>query len=626
MSQFDSSKLAEIVATQVGRRQLLKGAGAIGIGAFLAGLSVKNAFADSKFLQFESVKASQLDGITLPKGYSAKVLISWGDPLFNDVPEFDPTGADDVEAQLKQFGDNNDGMSLFAIDDERAVLAVNNEYTNYGYLFEHDGKNLSAADVAKSQAAVGVSIFEIVRSEGSWRLDKTGALNRRITANTKMLLSGPAAGHALLKTKYDSTGQHVLGTFANCANGQTPWGTYLTCEENFNYMFGSKQSVKQNSEQKRYGIKGGASWSQWEQQDQRFDIGDNPNEANRFGWVVEIDPMNPESEPVKRTALGRFKHENAALTVNADGHVVVYMGDDARGEHIYKFVSKDKFDVDKPEQARGLLDEGTLYVARFDGELAALKGTGQWIALTHGQNGLTTENGFADQAEVLIYARKAATVVGATTMDRPEWVAVHPDKQTVFCTLTNNKERGMQQDQSPNAANPRVNNVYGQIIRWRPVDGDHCTDSFEWDLYVLAGNPAQHRGAKAGTSNITSDNMFNSPDGLGFDAAGRLWILTDGDDSDTGDFEGMGNNQMLCADPDTGEIRRFMTGPVGCEVTGICFSEDDKTMFVGIQHPGGGEQYADGKYPSSFPGSKNTKPRSSIVMITRDDGRSFAQA
>jgi hypothetical protein len=225
---------------------------------------------------------------------------------------------------------------------------------------------------------------------------------------------------------------------------------------------------------------------------------------------------------------------------------------------------------------------------------------------------------------VLIYARKAATVVGATLMDRPEWVAIHPDNQTVYCTLTNNKERGVSKGQSPDAANPRVNNVYGQIIRWQPKGGDHTAETFEWDMYVLAGNPDVYDGTRAGTSNVTPQNMFNSPDGLGFDPAGRLWILTDGDDSNTGAFAGMGNNQMLCGDPITGEIRRFMTGPVGCEITGLCFSGDNQTMFVGIQHPGGGARNNDGSYPSNFPEGGQAKPRSSIVAIRRDDGRSFA--
>jgi hypothetical protein len=300
------------------------------------------------------------------------------------------------------------------------------------------------------------------------------------------------------------------------------------------------------------------------------------------------------------------------------------MGDDSKGEHLYRFVSKHKYKKGNDQHNRKLLEDGTLYVARFDGGVTDLKGKGTWIELTHGKNGLTPENGFADQGEVLIHTRLAATAVGATTMDRPEWVAVNPDNKSVYCTLTNNSKRGNVTGQSPNAANPRNNNIYGQIIRWQPQNHDHTHSEFEWDLYVLAGNPSVHTGARAGSANINQDNMFNSPDGLGFDAAGRLWILTDGNDSNTGDFEGMGNNQMLCGDPNTGEIRRFMTGPRKAEVTGLCFSEDNKTMFVGIQHPGGGNKTPSGDYASHFPAGSQSKPRSSIVMIYREDGKSFA--
>jgi hypothetical protein len=616
------------------RRTVLQGF--IGVAAFLSGGVFKShagnlsnlstsKITKTSLLDFKPVLASTSDQVIVPDGYQANILISWGDPLFKDAPEFDPSGNGNAETQLLQFGDNTDGMSLFPINADRAVMAVNNEYCNYGYLFNHDGTHLTAADVAKSQAAVGVSVFEIVRDGDYWRVDKSGVLNRRITASTPMKITGPAAGHPLLQTKYDPNGKKVLGTFAICANGQTPWGTYLTCEENFNLSFGSKRSRPSSFKEKRYGLKSGQSLSQWEQHDPRFDIVETPNEANRFGWVVEIDPFNPNSTPLKRTALGRFFHENSAIVINDDGHVVVYMGDDAKGEHLYKFVSKMKYIKGNDDNNRRLLEDGTLYVAKFDGDTTDLKGTGRWIALKHGENGLTIENGFADQAEVLIYARLAASVVGATTMDRPEWVAVHPDKQSVYCTLTNNNKRGKDEVQPPNAVNPRVNNLYGHIVRWTPKQGDHTNDEFNWDLYVLAGNPNVHSDAGAGSANINSENMFNSPDGIGFDAAGRLWILTDGKDTNTGDYKGMGNNQMLCGDPHTGEIKRFMTGPNNAEVTGLCFSEDNKTMFVGIQHPGEGLKTAKGSFASNFPDGGNSKPRSSIVMINRQDGKSFAE-
>lgn len=611
------SQFSEMIEARLSRRHFLAGSAAASAGAFLALNPVAHAVAastSSSLLNFEPISMSTEDRITVPKGYKATPLISWGDPIFAKAPSFDPSGKQNSQAQAQQFGDNTDGMSFFPISDERAVLAINNEYTNYEYLFDHQGKAMSADDVRKAQAAVGVTLVEIVRNNGQWQVDRQGTRNRRITAYTPMLMTGAAAGHALLKTQDDPSGTKVLGTFNNCANGQTPWGTYLTCEENFDDFFGSDKKVELDADQQRYGLSASPSSYQWHKHDDRFDIAKNPTEANRFGWVVEIDPHNPQSTPLKRTALGRFKHENAALTINKDGYVVVYLGDDERGEHLYKFVSKDRYQVGNDAANRQLLDQGTLYVAQFEMEDNELKGIGRWIELTWGKNGLTPENGFNDQAEVLIFARRAATQVGATTMDRPEWVAIHPDNQHVFCTLTNNKNRG-KEGQPVGGPNPRAQNHYGQIVRWMPAHGDHTSEHFAWDLYLLAGNPTVHKGTLyAGSKNISADNMFNSPDGIGFDQAGRLWIQTDGNYSNQGDFAGQGNNQMLCGDPITGEVKRFLTGPIACEITGLAFSPDQKTMFVGVQHPG------EGGAPSHFPAGKNSKPRSTIMLITREDG------
>ncbi|MDD9155135.1 PhoX family phosphatase [Aliivibrio sp. S4TY2] len=615
MSNFveKESDFSNMVSARLSRRGFLMGAAAAGAGAFLALNPVAKAIAgsmDSSLLNFESIPTSTSDSIILPKGYSSSSLMSWGDPIFVNAPQFNPDGKQNSKAQALQFGDNTDGMSIFPLSKDRAILAVNNEYTNYEYLFAHQGKAMTADDVVKAQAAVGITIVEIVKENGHWIMDVNGGANRRITANTEMEVTGPAAGHDLLKTKADPTGKKVLGTFNNCANGETPWGTYLTCEENFNDFFGSETKAALTADDKRYGIEAEQSDYQWHNFDERFDISKNPNEPNRFGWVVEIDPNDPTSIPLKRTALGRFKHENAALVVNDDGHVVVYLGDDERGEHLYKFVSKNKYQEDNNAANRNLLEEGTLYVAKFAMKDDKLEGDGQWLELTYGKNGLTKENGFNSQAEVMIFARRAATQVGATTMDRPEWVAIHPDKKHVFCTLTNNKYRGVKEGQDVDGVNPRAENHYGQIVRWEPTNGDHVSDTFQWDLYLIAGNPMVHKGnLYAGSDNINKDNMFNSPDGIGFDKAGRLWIQTDGNYSNKGDFAGQGNNQMLCGDPKTGEVRRFLTGPIGCEITGLTFSEDQKTMFVGVQHPSG-----------HFPQGGNHKPRSTIVMVTKDNG------
>lgn len=612
------SQFSEMIEARLSRRRFLAGSAAVSAGAFLTLNPVAKAVAakpQSSLLNFEPVPASTADMVVVPKGYKATPLMSWGDPIFADAPAFDQSGKQDSRAQARQFGDNTDGMSFFPISDDRAVLAINNEYTNYEYLFDHKGAAMTADDVRKAQAAVGVTVVEIVRKNGKWMIDREGQRNRRITANTPMAITGPAAGSEWLKTKADPKGTLALGTFNNCSNGQTPWGTYLTCEENFDDFFGANEEGSVTADQKRYGIEAKPSDYHWHQHDERFDVTKNPNEPNRFGWIVEIDPHNPDSAPMKRTALGRFKHENAAFTLNSDGYAVVYLGDDERGEHLYRFVSKSRYQKGNDAANRKLLEEGTLYVAKFDMQDKELKGQGRWIELTFGKNGLTPENGFKNQAEVLIFARRAATHVGATTMDRPEWVAIHPDNKHVFCTLTNNKNRGVKEGQPVGGPNPRAKNNYGQILRWMPVHGDHTAEMFAWDLYLIAGNPTVHHGdLYAGSDNINANNMFNSPDGLGFDDAGRLWILTDGNYSNKGDFAGQGNNQMLCGDSITGEVQRFLTGPVACEITGLAFSPDHKTMFVGVQHPG--EEGA----PSHFPDGGSTKPRSTVMMITRDDG------
>ncbi|TBR45040.1 PhoX family phosphatase [Marinomonas agarivorans] len=602
----------KLVDTAISRRRFFGAGAALGLGGFFAfsatGCAVSSGMPKSKLMGFTPISTSTADTVVLPDGYQWQTLVSWGDPLFKNAPTFDPSGNAPAASQAQQFGDNTDGMSFFPLNDHRAILAINNEYTNYKHLFSHGGKELTKDDVLKAQYAHGVSIMEIERdSQNRWQVIQDSAYNRRIHVQTEMHLTGPAAGHELMKTKADSQGKVVFGTMNNCSNGQTPWGTYLTCEENFNGYFGASESVARTEEQKMYGIKNNESRYHWYKHDDRFNFGKNPNEPHRFGWIVEIDPKNPKSTPLKRTALGRFKHENVALHINKDNHVVAYMGDDERGAHIYKFVSKNKYNPNNQAANRDLLVEGTLYVAKFS--MTDNKGTGEWVELTYGKNGLTKANGFADQAEVLIFARKAAKHVGATTMDRPEWVAVHPAGHQVFCTLTNNKHRGKKEGQTVGGPNPRAENHYGQIVRWTPPAQDHTATTFEWDLYLVAGNPAVHSDAYAGSSNINEANMFNSPDGIGFDQGGRLWIQTDGNYKNQGDFAGQGNNQMLCADPDTGEINRFMVGPTACEITGLAFSPDSRTMFVGIQHP-----------DAHFPAGGDAKPRSTVIAITRQDG------
>ena len=594
----------------VSRRRFLGGAAALGgAGAFFGLGAFRPAQAGGMGgLAFEPVAANSLDTVTVPPGFSWHNVIAWGDPLWSGAAPFDHETRGDGTSQERAFGDNTDGMWSFFVD-SRTVLAVNNEFVNRSIIYGNRATGLpeNADDVRKGKAGHGVSVFEIEMKDGSWRPVLDSPFNRRITADTPMEITGPARGLDLLKTAADPSGTESLGTWNNCGNGRTPWGTYLTCEENFNgYFSSSDPDYPVSDAMKRYGV-GLKDWGYaWATADERFDISKHPNEPNRAGYVVEIDPLDPGSTPKKRTALGRFKHENAELVIAANGHVVVYMGDDERGEFLYRFVSEGRY-VEGGDNS-DLLESGSLSVARFDED-----GGGEWLALTPGTSGM------ASAAEVAVHARMAGSAVGATTMDRPEWVAAHPARAEVYCCLTNNKNRGKKPnkggDPTPvGGPNPRAGNKYGQIVRWRPAGGDHTAAGFEWDLFVVAGNPAVHDDDRAGSANVTPDNMFNSPDGLMFDSKGGLWIQTDGNYKNEGDFAGQGNNQMLYADADTGEINRFLVGPQECEVTGICWSRDRKTMFVGLQHPGakGGS--------SHFPGGGETVPRSTVIAVTRDDG------
>ncbi|HED7966193.1 TPA: PhoX family phosphatase [Campylobacter coli] len=586
------------------RRLFLKGSALGSMVAFFASSNLSAVMLkDKDLLGFKAVSASTQDKVIVPQGYEAKVLISWGDPLFSKAKPYDENKIIDMNAVKNAhlvFGDDNDGMSFFPLSKNRGILAVNNEYINPEIMFNHHGKNLSKEDVLYEQASVGVSILEIEKKGDDWTVVLDSKYNRRIDANTKMQVSGAAKKEVLKNEKF------VHGTFANCANGQTPWGTYITCEENFENFFGSSdENLEFNDSLKRYGFNKTSLYG-WEKFDERFDLAKNIDEANRFGWIVEINPFDAKSTPIKRTALGRFKHENAEFIVEKDGLVIVYMGDDEIDEFIYKFVSKHKYK--KGTDTSKILDEGTLYVGQFNGNVGDFRGSGKWIALEYGKNGLDESKGFKSQADILINTRLAASVVGATPMDRCEWIASHKESgsREVFATLTNNKNRTQ-----ANAANPRTKNLYGQILKWIPKNS-HKDDEFTWEIFTLVGNPDNQKGLNKGSNNITSENKFNSPDGLKFDRDGRLWIQTDGSYSNKGEYAGMGNNCMLAANPKTGEIKRFLTGPIACEITGIAFDEDYTTMFVGIQHPG------EGLKGSTFPYGKT--PRSSIVMIRKLDG------
>jgi secreted PhoX family phosphatase len=475
-----------------------------------------------------------------------------------------------------------------------------------------------------------VSVIEVEFTGKRWKVVRPSRYARRITARTPMRISGPAAGHPLMQTAADPKGTRVLGTINNCAHGYTPWGTYLTCEENWNGYFVASGTVPEGVPpdiatrvlrgQQRYGLSATGAGYRWHEHDPRFDASVHYNEPHRFGWVAEIDPFNPRSTPVKRTALGRIKREGAWVCETWNGRAVVYMGDDERFEYIYKFVSLLPW-RDHLDRGDSPLDHGTLYVAKFNED-----GTGRWLPLVHNRGPLNAENGFSSQAEVLIETRRAADLVGATKMDRPEWIASYPDKRRaeLYVTLTNNNRRAAMGQPGTDAANPRGNNIYGHILRWEEDRADFASLSFKWDIFVLAGDPTSADPVKQG--NIDGD-AFGSPDGLWFDDDGRLWIQTDISTSvvGVGDYANIGNNQMLVADPTTKEIRRFLTGPKGCEVTGVISTPDRRTMFVNIQHPGepASERNdpANPKAVSSWPdGAAGGRPRAATIVIRRKDG------
>ena len=587
-------------------------------GSALAGCATTVA-AGGPALGFKSVPVSIADSVTVPEGYSAQVIARWGEPagLSGENAEFKPDASNSAADQEVQLGMHHDGIHFYAQSGSTSgLLVMNHEYVDEGLLFPDGFANWSRDKVRKSQAAHGVSVIEVQQNDGRWETVRPSPWARRITASTPCAVAGPAAGHPMLRTAADPAGRRVLGTINNCASGKTPWGTYLTCEENFiNYFKGPDQP---DAHQSRWGLRrGNPAGYRWHEHDERFDAVKHPNEINRFGWVVEIDPFNPSHTPVKRTALGRAAHEGATVAVTRDGRAVVYMGEDARFEYIYKFVSRDRVKPGGFRENAELLDHGTLYVARFDAD-----GRGRWLPLTHGQGPLTPANGFADQGEVVIKSRQASDALGATKMDRPEWIAV--DLQGwVYSTLTNNSSRGADKLPAVDPANPRANNTMGHIIRWKD-DGDFDGVTFQWNHFVLAGDPSNERADAKG--NVKGD-AFACPDGLWVDGRGVLWIQCDMSTSamGKGDLKNLGNNAMLAADPRTGEIRRFLVGPAGCEITGATGTPDGRTMFINIQHPGETpSERSDPAEPrriSNWPDFNPAgRPRSATVVIRKNDG------
>lgn len=632
----DNSVFSEVMDARISRRSLFK-VGGLGLTAGIASLFPSMPFANEKTanavsaakegrLSFQSVPYSTLDTVIVPDGYKAVAFYRWGDPvgIAGNIPEFKKDASNSAADQAAQAGMNHDGIAFFPLGegDERSrhgLLAMNHEYVDNGLLFTDGDQNWSKEKVLKSQNAMGISVVEVMKNDkGDWEVVLPSKYARRITPHTEMTVSGPAKGHELFKTAADPSGSKVLGTMQNCANGETPWGTYLTCEENWADIF--VKEGEQTALEKRYGIAGSDESYRWIEFDDRFNVNKNPNEVNRFGWVVEIDPEDPTSTPIKHTGLGRFKHEGAMLVVAPDQRVVVYMGDDQRFEYIYKFVSNGKYDPAKGKKNSELLTDGTLYVARFDDN-----GKGVWLPLIFGENGLTAANGFNNQGDVVINARSAADILGGTKMDRPEWIAADPKNPgNIYCTLTNNSNRGKAGYPGADAANPREDNLFGHIIHWHETNSDAASKDFDWDILALAGsdqtdNP-NHKAQNQGDS-------FGSPDGLVFDHNGILWVQTDVSSSTINKkaYQGMGNNQMLAVDPKDGHFKRFLTGPNRSEITGVAFTPDNKTMFINIQHPGetdsGTTNPDEAVALSSWPeGPSAGRPRSATVVIQRLDG------
>lgn len=660
----DNESIRDVLARFQGRRNFLRGSLGAATVATLGGFGVSSASAyplapaPAGGITFTglppNLAAGFVDAVSVPKGYMAQTLIAWGDaigiPGPNAFAHHDHSSLAPITAarQSVTFGQHNDGMHWFPFpaagvggaSNERGLLCVNHEYVDPGLhanTASYGSIQMTSALVDAQVAAHGVSVLETRKVGGQWTVVRPSPFARRITGATPMKISGPAAGADALKTAADPTGTMVLGTLNNCAHGYTPWGTYLTCEENWNGYFGANGSFAQTQVERRYGVTANGFGYRWHEADPRFDLNTNRNEPNRFGWVVEIDPFNPRSVPIKRTAMGRFKHESCAYAVAPDGTIAFYSGDDERNDYMYKFVCTDKLNPKNRAANRNLLDQGTLYVAKFNAD-----GTGQWLPLVYGMGPLVPANGFSSQADVLVRTRQSADRVGATMMDRPEWVAVHPTTREVYLTLTNNNRRGTNPPSSNNpdgsssaggsrppvdAANPRPDNRFGHIIRWTEAGANPAATSFEWDIFVECGDKLSAAPNLQG--NIIGDDL-GAPDGLWFDQDGRLWIQTDQQGDGLGNFANIGGNAMFAADPQTRRITRFATSPRNCETTGVVSTPDGRTMFMGIQHPGedwasAGVYTANSTWPDSGANGSTTqpvvtKPRSALVVITKDDG------
>ena len=623
----DQPEFGEVLNARLSRRNVLRAGAAastVALGGASSFFSHPSVAGTGNTLTFQEVERVYDRNHHVSPGYGTSILVRWGDPILSGAPPFDPRNQS-KQAQSMQFGYNCDFVAFLPLplgsnNSEHGLLCVNNEYPSPHIMFPDwvgeawsKSPDLNQEQVDTLMASVGHSVVEIGKSDGQWHVVPDSRYNRRINLFTEMELSGPAAGHRMVKTSQDPSGTSPVGTHTNCSGGVTPWGTVLTCEEWAYYDFGGDPANTDQAESlTRYGASGrdGMSLARYYS---RFNVENEPNELNRFQWVVEFDPYDPQSVPKKRTALGRFGHEGSQTVISSDGRLVVYSGDDDRFEYLYRFVSRDKVNLNDRASNENLLDHGVLSVARFDED-----GTVTWLPLVHGEGPLTDENSFADQGDVLIKARLAADALGATTMDRPEDFEVNPVTGRVYVVMTKNKKR---KAESLNVVNTRVENREGHIVELIPPghgpDADHGADRFGWDILVLCGDPAKPEQGASFHPDTSDNGWFSTPDNIAFDPKGRLWVGTDGMNSiEMAD----GVYGMDLDGPARGLPRAFFLAPFGAECTGPCFTPDGKTLFVAIQHPGEDSKNS-ANLTTRWPDfDDNVPPRPSVVVICRDDG------
>lgn len=621
--------IGDLISKRLSRRGFLGGLGAasglalVGCGAgretpAAEALETADAVAEPAF-RFTELARGMDETHHVAAGYDANVLIRWGDPLFSDSPAFDPMNQS-AEAQRLQFGYNNDFIGYLPMEAdnegrERALLCVNHEYTSTNIMLPGIAAGYPGSMTKElceiEMAAHGGTILEIRKEEGGWKPVVPSRYNRRITADTTpMRIAGPVAGSPRLQTTEDPTGVVVAGTMNNCAGGMTPWGTYLMAEENFNgnFMGELPEGHPEAENHKRYGVPSG--WYQWGRFFDRYDVSKEPNEPNRYGWIVELDPTDPVFVPRKRTALGRFKHEGAESVVAPDGRVVVYTGDDQRFDYVYKFVTAGKFIPGNATNNSDLLDSGTLYVARFDAD-----GTLAWLPLVYGTGPLTEESGFASQADVLIETRRSADLLGATPMDRPEDVEPNAKTGRVYVMLTNNDQRTEDQ---VDAANPRASNRFGHVIEIIEPEGDFASETSRWEILVKCGDPSIAQVGATWNPLTTENGWLASPDNCAIDPQGRLWISTDGND-DTGAADGLWALETEGERRGTGQ--HFFRCPAGAEMCGPRFDESGETLFLAVQHPGDTQDATFEAPGTRWPDFADAMPpRPSVMVVTRQGG------